>query len=84
VPAAQVAHTAAQAAASSHAGLVAVAIILALVSMSYLGRSFPNATYTARLRRSGFLGAARSDVSAALLSFATPPEMSSMRAFVPI
>ncbi|HUC20102.1 MAG TPA: hypothetical protein VMR98_01245 [Candidatus Polarisedimenticolaceae bacterium] len=31
--------------------------------------------YTARLRRSGFLGAARSDVGAAILTFVTPPKM---------
>jgi len=84
VPATHAAYAVTQAAASSHAGLIATAIILALAATAYLGRSFPNASYTARLRQSGFLGGARSDVSGLQLLFATPREMSSMRAFVPI
>lgn len=68
-------------AANSQAGL-AVAIILVLSCLALLELTGSANTYTARLRRSGFLGAARSDV-ATLLPFATPREMSSIGAGAP-
>jgi hypothetical protein len=62
--------------------LVSLAGILVLAATAAATRLanpvLVNANYTARLRRSGFLGAARSDVGAAHLLFATPPKMSSM------
>jgi hypothetical protein len=82
VPATRFVYTVAAGAANSHAGL-AVAFILVLASLLSLMRAIPANSYTARLRRSGFLGAARSDVSAALLTFATPREMSSIGAVAP-
>jgi hypothetical protein len=50
--------------------LVTLALLIALPVLA-----LPLNTYTARLRQSGFLGAARSDVGAASFLFATPLEM---------
>jgi hypothetical protein len=62
-----------------------VALTASLVAALFLFTQpvsrFATSTYTARLRRSGFLGAARSDVGAAILSFATPREMSFIYAY---
>ena len=55
--------------------LASILITLGLAARRGAGRQFTPNTYTARLRQSGFLGAARSDVAAAHLSFATPLEM---------
>jgi len=67
-----------KAAATSQAGL-STAIVLVLSCLALLELTVPANSYPARLRRSGFLGAARSDV-APLLLFATPREMSSIGA----
>ncbi len=58
--------------------LLSVAIILFVIAVA-----LPTNTYTARLRRSGFLGAARSDVGFFTLLFATPREMSFIGINVP-
>lgn len=55
--------------------LASILITLALAALRGAGRQVTSNSYTARLRQSGFLGAARSDVAAAHLSFATPLEM---------
>jgi hypothetical protein len=55
--------------------LASILITLALAACRGTARQLTPNTYTARLRQSGFLGAARSDVAAAHLSFATPLEM---------
>lgn len=70
-----------KAAATSQAGL-SVAVVLVLSCVALLELTVPANSYPARLRRSGFLGAARSDV-APLLLFATPREMSSIGAGAP-
>lgn len=51
------------------------AIILISLALSGSLAFIPVNSYTARLRRAGFLGAARSDVGGASLLFATPLEM---------
>jgi hypothetical protein len=59
------------------AGTVLAIIVFLIVAPA------PTNTHTARLRRSGFLGAARSDVAAATTFFATPREMSFIGAYAP-
>jgi len=81
VPAVRFVPDVVKAAAASQAGLAA-AIVLVLSCLALLELTVPANSYAARLRRSGFLGAARSDV-APLLLFATPREMSSIGAGAP-
>ena len=81
VPAIRFIPAAIQGAASSQAGL-AMALVIVLSCLASRGLVTSTSSYTARLRRSGFLGGARSDV-ASLLLFATPREMSSIGAGAP-
>ncbi|HUC86848.1 MAG TPA: hypothetical protein VMR75_00780 [Candidatus Saccharimonadales bacterium] len=60
---------------------LAVSLVIGLFLLAKLLSQLPVNTHTARLRRSGFLGAARSDVSVANLLFATPREMSFIYAY---
>lgn len=63
------------------AAAVAAALVFLIAAFSSLTTGSPS-SYTARLRRSGFLGAARSDVGDAAPSFATPREMSFISTYV--